>query len=330
MYLKDLDEDTVVELIARTLIFKPGLGEYLFYPEDARDILPRAPRILFSIDAYSVSSLKLPWRSYSDVGWASITGAISDIIAKGGIPHACMIALGLQPTLREEELEELLRGFREAADHYGVRIIGGDTNTASDSWIAISIIGFTTARIPPSRSGLKPGDYVIVTGVYGAMGYVAVKGIEEASHLDWVVKYTKRPQTRVELAYVIENNYKYISATMDVSDGLSYTLYTMSRLSGHGIVLESPPLVYSELYEYCKGDESCLVEYSTQGGEEYGVVIGVKSEYLRLVEKDLEYFNIPYRVVGRVTSQQGLFFRGKELSVYRYDQLRGWYKLRAS
>jgi len=324
MRTRDLGEEYVVELIAKTLISKPGHGEHLFYPEDARDILPRAPRILLSIDAYSASSLKLPWRDYSDVGWSSITGAISDIIAKGGVPHACMIALGLPPTYDQLELEELLRGFREAADYYGVKIIGGDTNTASELWIAISTIGFTSARIPPGRDGLKPGDYIIVTGIYGAMGYLVRNGIEQSSNVEWVVKYTKRPLTWIDAAYVIENNYKYISASMDVSDGLGYTLYVMSKLSKCGVIIENPPLVHSELYEYCKGDENCLIEYSLQGGEEYGVVLGVKPEYLNLIQRDLDYFNIPYKIIGRSISQLGLFYHGRELEVYRYDQFKGW------
>ncbi|MCC6052896.1 MAG: thiamine-phosphate kinase [Desulfurococcaceae archaeon] len=327
MRIGDLGEDVVVELIAKTLISKPGRGEYLFYPEDARDILPRAPRILLSTDAYSASSLKLPWRDYSDVGWSAITGAISDIVAKGGIPHACMIALGLPPTLDQSILEDLLRGLREAADYYGVKIIGGDTNTANEAWIAVSTIGFTSARVPPSRGGLKPGDYIVVTGLYGAMGYLARNGVEKASSLEWIVKYTKRPITRVDTAFVIENNYKYISASMDVSDGLGYTLHTMSKLSDCGILVEKPPLVHSELYEYCKEDEECLVEYSLQGGEEYGVVLGVKSEYLNLVQRDLEYFNIPYGVIGRSVSQPGLYYRDRELKVYRYDQFKGWCRI---
>ncbi len=327
MYLTDLGEDLVVDLIAKTLVSTPSHGEYLFYPEDARDLLPRAPRILIAMDAYSVSSLKLPWRDYSDVAWASITGVISDIVAKGGIPHACMIALGLHPALRQEELKDLLRGFREAADYYGVRILGGDTNASTDNWIAVSAIGFTTARIPPSRRGLRPGDYIVVTGVYGAMGYVAKTGLNESSRVEWVVKYTKRPLVIVNTAYVIENNYKYISATMDVSDGLGYTLYTMSELSEYGIVIESPPLVHSELLELCKNDEACLLEYALQGGEEYGVVMGVKPEYLDLVKKDLEYFNIPYEIIGRAISQRGVFFRDTKLNVYRYDQFKGWYRI---
>ncbi len=327
MYLRDLGEELVVELISRSLLSKPGHGEYLFYPEDARDLLPRAPRILVSMDAYSISSLKLPWRDYSDIGWSSFSGAISDIVAKGGIPHACMIALGLPHTLKQEELEALIRGFREASEYYNVRVLGGDTNSASDGWIAISTIGFTTARTPPSRSGLRAGDYIIVSGIYGAMGYVAREGIEKSSNIDWVVKYTKRPIVKVEIGYVIENNYKYISASMDVSDGLSYTLYTLSKLSNCGIVVENPPLVPSELYEYCRGDEKCLLEYSLHGGEEYGIVLGVKPEYKNLVQKDLEYFNIPYRIIGRAIAKQGLYFHEKELPVYRYDQFRGWSSL---
>lgn len=325
MKIADLTEEEIVSIIARKLISKPSIGEHLYYPDDARDVLPRAPRIIVSMDAYTVNSLRLPWRSYVDIAWSAFTGAISDVIAKGGIPHACMVALGLQPNMDIEVLEEIITGLREASQYYKVRILGGDTNKSSEVWIAISVLGFTTSRAPPNRSGLKPGDFIIVTGVYGPMGYVAKHGVEEASREPWVVDNTKRPQVRVELGYIIGNHYKVISASMDVSDGLGYTLESMSRLSGCAILIEKPPIVPKQLMEKCKSDVKCVLEYVLIGGEEYGVAIGVKAHWVNVLEKDLNYFGIPHAVVGRVIGgEPGLYFGEEKIMVKRYDQFKGW------
>ena len=77
-YLRDLGEKSVIEKIISRYISKPGYGEYLDFPNDARDIIPIAPRILFSIDGYALDKVKLPWRTMRDVGYAAVVGAISD------------------------------------------------------------------------------------------------------------------------------------------------------------------------------------------------------------------------------------------------------------
>lgn len=325
MYISELKEDDIVALLADILVSNPGRGEHLKHPDDARDILPKAPRILFSLDAYTISSLKLPWRSLSDVGWSAITGAISDIVSKGGIPYACMVGLGLPPTMLVEELKEFAQGLKEASDYYGVKILGGDTNKSSEAWISIGVIGFTPARNPPSRKGLRPGNVVVVTGTYGAMGYVVRHGIERSSSVRWVIEHTRRPRARIEVAHVISSYYRLISASMDVSDGLGFTLQTLSNLSGFGIALRNAPHVPEELLELCRNDVKCLLEYTLVGGEEYGVVMGVNRQELQSVVREIEYYEVPYSIVGEVMeAPSGIYFGGEKISVGRYDQFSGW------
>lgn len=280
------------------------------------------------MDAYTANSLALPWRTPADIGWSALTGAVSDIVAKGGIPHGYMVALGLPLDMDLKQLEDLVDGLREASHHYKVRPLGGDTNRSIETWIAISVLGFTAARVPPSRRGLKPGDIVVVTGIYGAMGYVVKHGFERALHEEWVIRYTRRPEVRVEMGYIIGSYYKAINASMDVSDGLGYTLLTMSNLSGRGIAIRGAPRVPEQLVEICKSNVECLLDYALNGGEEYGVVLGVKPQWAQSIVKELEYFNVPYAVVGEVLdTEPGVYFNGKKIGVKRYDQFKAWRSL---
>ncbi|MEM4717419.1 MAG: thiamine-phosphate kinase [Desulfurococcaceae archaeon] len=322
----ELLEEEIVSVIASKLVTKPGIGEHLFYPEDARDLIPRGPRIIYSIDAYSINSLKLPWRTYSDIGWTSLTGAVSDVLSKGGIPHASLIALGLTCNTNLGELVEFVNGLLEAAKHYHVKILGGDTNYSLEDWIAVTVLGFTSAKIPPSRGGMRPGDYIIVTGVYGAMGYLAIHGIEKSISEKWVIDLTKRPISRIETGYVIGEYYRLISATMDVSDGLGYTLYTMSALSGYGIDIETPPRTPPQILSICGENIRCMLDYTLIGGEEYGVVIVVKPKGLDNIVKELEHFKIDFEIIGRVIDTlPGVFHKGERLSIKRYDQFKKWH-----
>jgi len=324
-FVKSLTEEEVVDAIARRLVSHPSFGEYLDYPDDARDIIPRGPRILFSMDAYTLSSLRLPWRSLRDVGWAAFTGPISDVVSKGGVPLVSMLALGIPGEWRITDLLELVEGFREASSHYGVRILGGDTNNSSEAWIAISVIGFTSAKIPPRRMGLKPGDVVIATGVYGAMGFISRHGINEAIRHQWIIEATKKPTARVEVAYVIASQYRAITASMDVSDGLGYTLGEMSKLSKCGVLIKQPPRVHREIVELCRDNIDCILDYSLNGGEEYGVVLGVRQDLLNHVVRELEYYEVDYSIIGNaVEAEPGVYFNGKKLNIGRYDQFKGW------
>jgi len=323
--LRDLGEEKVIEELAKRLIRKPQLGENLKHPDDARDLVPKGPRLIYTLDAYRVRALMLPWRTWRDVGWAALTGAVSDVVAKGGVPSVAMIGLGLSSDMEISDVVELAEGLREASDYYGVGITGGDTNESSDPWIAVSIIGFTSCKKPPGRGGALPGDAVIATGLYGAMGFTAMHGLEEASGVEWVVRYTRRPATRVEAAHVIASMSRFIHASMDVSDGLGYTLEQISKQSGYGVVLEKPPPHPEELEDYCRGSAECVWRHTLTGGEEYGLVIAVSREHSGRVVEELEYYGIPYSVIGGVSDMPpGVYLNGSKISIPRWDQFRGW------
>ncbi|WP_084322147.1 thiamine-phosphate kinase [Desulfurococcus amylolyticus] len=325
--LGEMGEEAVINLIADKLISKPESGESLTYPDDARDLLPRGPRLIYSMDAYRIKSLMLPWRTWSDIGWMALTGALSDVVVKGGVPSVAMIGLGLSSETDILDLEELVKGLREASNYYDVRITGGDTNESLDPWIAVSVMGFTTCKHPPSRRGARPGDIVIATGSYGSMGFVALHGVVEAGGISWVVDNTKRVYLKLEVANVIMSTYRFIHASMDVSDGLGYTLEQLSELSGYGILLENLPVHPAGLREYCKNSIECMWRHVLVGGEEYGAVLIVAGEYLDKVAEELDYYEIPYSIIGRVGNiSPGIYINGARITVERWDQFRGWGK----
>ena len=68
--------------------------------------------------------------------------------------------------MRRPNIEGLANGFAIASKEFGVKIVGGDTNEAGELVIDCSMIGFPVFKVP-TRSGAKPGDYVIVSGAFG-------------------------------------------------------------------------------------------------------------------------------------------------------------------
>lgn len=321
-------EDDLVKTILRYLN-DPEPGEKLPPGDDARDIIPRSLRIMFSIDGYSIKSSRLPWRSLGDVAFSILTGTASDLVSKGAVPYGFMVSIGISEDWTRDMVTELYDGFKQACKKYGARLLGGDTNRSSDPWITVAGIGFSTAAHPPRRNGACPGDKIIITGYYGAMGVIVLDGLENASKHEWVKHYTRRPRIYVHLANIIARYSKVIHASMDVSDGLSYTLYTMAIESNTCFKLDDLPPYHRELEEYCRDNLNCILERIMYGGEEYGVVLTIDPNYTKKFIDELRNYGIPYKVVGRVIEcrKPTIYFQDKPIPIYRWDQFKGWTRI---
>lgn len=324
--LGDLGEKNLIENVISKYLDKPGYGEYLKYPDDTRDIIPIAPRILFSIDGYSINKVRLPWRNLRDIGWTAVIGAISDHIAKGGVPRDIMVSLGLSKNTFVNDLVEIMEGIREAVDKYSLRLLGGDLNESETPWIDVAVIGYTSAKKPPGRCCMQGGDKIIVTGIYGGMGYVVLEGVKKASSMEWVVENTRRPRVYIEVGIVISSYYRSIHASMDVSDGLGYTLLEIARISGKGVVLENLPVYRRELEEICSSKE-CIWRYVLNGGEEYGVVIVVNNKWVNEVFDMLKKYGVPASVIGSVVDKPPHLYLDNKVfddKIVFWDQFKGW------
>ncbi len=328
--LRDLGEEDVIKRILSKMIAPKRIGETLPPLDDARDFLPPGPRLTFSIDGGGIDTVKLPWRTNSDVGWTMLVGAASDHLVKGSIPAIAMIALGLPPEMSTLELGELADGIRDAAREYDIRIMGGDTNVSPNPWMTVAIIGYTTAKKLPPRNGARPGDHIVVTGTYGAMGAYVYSQKTGKEYPKWIEEYTRRPKLYIQTAYIVAHHYRFIHASMDVSDGLGYTLLEIAKLSNTSILLNNLPVHPPELEDYCGKDEECLWKTILSGGEEYGGVFILDPRGVREFVKELEAYHTPYMVIGRIAEGPPTIRLEKtreQVEVIRWDQFMGWRKI---
>ncbi|MEM4532295.1 MAG: AIR synthase related protein [Desulfurococcaceae archaeon] len=324
--LSEIGEKKAIYDIISKYISKPVYGEYLYFPEDCRDIYPIAPRILFSIDGYSIKSAKLPWRTLSDIGWCAVVNAISDHVCKGGLPRDIVVSIGLTGENTIGDLEDLMNGIEDAVKTYRLRLLGGDLNVTADPWINVAVLSYTSIKKPPRRCCGKLGDLIIATGIYGAMGFLSIHGLEESMSIKWIVENTRRPIVYLETAFIISQYYRFINASMDSSDGLGYTLLELSRLSNKGILLKNHPRYYSELDKIC-GSEECIWKYVLNGGEEYGSVIVIQEEYVNRVVDYLNKLRIPHEVIGKFIDKPPHLYYGDTILddyVKQWDQFKGW------
>src|SRR5207237_3017590 len=107
---------------------------------------------------------RLDWLSWQEVGFRAAAVNISDLAASGARPEALLVGLGLPGETELDDVLSLYAGIAEA----GVPVRGGDTTEAAS--VFATVVGIGRAERVPGRSGARPGDQLVVTGLLGAAG----------------------------------------------------------------------------------------------------------------------------------------------------------------
>jgi len=249
---------------------------------------------------------------------------ISDFAAKGVEPVAVLVSLGLPRHLMRKEVDEIARGLNAGAREYGAYVVGGDTNEASDLIMAISLFGTAKRKTLMLRNGAKPGDIVAVTGFFGKTaaglrllldGYAASKDLREV-----LLRSVCMPKARLQEGLALCGS-GAVSASMDSSDGLAWSLYELARMSGVGFVVNSVP-VADEVRCFAEYNGLDPLELALYGGEEYELVITVKPKRWAAAETAVEAASGRLLLIGKVTrdKQMLLDVDGEK----RVIEARGW------
>lgn len=102
-----------------------------------------------------------------DFGSIAAANSISDIYAMGGQPFLALNIAALMPDLPAEINGEILRGGAEKAREAGVVIAGGHTVQDTEPKYGLVVIGFVHPRKIITKSGVRPGDVLILTKPLG-------------------------------------------------------------------------------------------------------------------------------------------------------------------
>lgn len=258
----------------------------------------------------------------------SIVSCVSDLAAKGVKPYAGVISLGIPNScsMQRPVIEGLAEGFAIASKEFGVKIVGGDTNEACELVIDCTIIGFPRFKVP-TRSGAKPGDYVVVSGLFGfapaGLSILLQKNavtINEDNHKDdnddinsifrkQAVKSVLEPCPRQRFGLALA---RYFSSSIDSSDGLAISLYELASQSNVDIVVDSVPAV-DGLEKFAQENSLDVYELVFHGGEEYEIVATIPQAKLRQAETAARKAELRLRVIGRVKRGDGSVFVGDRL-----------------
>lgn len=249
---------------------------------------------------------------------------VSDFASKGAAPVAVLVALGLPRGFTRENVEEIACGLNAGAREYGAYVVGGDTGEACDLVVSVSLYGTAKSGALMLRSGAKAGDIVAVTGFFGksASGLrLLMKKYAASGDLRKVlVDSVFNPMARLAEGLAL-GGCRGVSASIDSSDGLAWSLHELSRMSNVGFLIDKVP-VASEAQEFALQNGLDACELALYGGEEYELVVAVKPEMWGAAKAAVETVGGCLVAIGKATleKQVVLDLSGEKRPI----EARGW------
>lgn len=228
--VSSLGEFGLIERFVRKLP-RPGPGE-VWSGDDTAVIDPGSGRILVTTDVLVENvDFDLAYCSPADVGWKAVAVNVSDIAAMAGRPTRAVAALSLPGSTPVAVVDGILEGMVEAAERWGLVLVGGDVSEAPLVSIALTLLG--AAEAPVLRSGARVGDAICVTGsLGGAAAGLALLRSGAAERARGLARRQLRPEARVEEGLALAR--AGATALIDVSDGFVADLAHLLDAGGVG------------------------------------------------------------------------------------------------
>jgi thiamine-monophosphate kinase len=247
-----------------------------------------------------------PWQ----IARKSISACVSDLSAKGIKPQVSLISVGIPKKYSKEAIDELAKGFQIASEEFDVKIVGGDTNESKELIIDCSMIGFSEndAAELPRRNGAKPGDLVVVSGEFGytssGLKILTKKAKAYGEFKKNAISSVMRPKPAQKFGISLA---KYLSASMDSSDGLGISLYELAKQSNVDILIDSIPSAKG-VYQFARNNHLNYERLIFCGGEEYEIVGTITPASLKKAKSTARRSKLKLFIIGKVEKGEGKVF----------------------
>ncbi|MBN1281306.1 MAG: thiamine-phosphate kinase [Candidatus Thermoplasmatota archaeon] len=250
------------------------------------------------------------------MGWFLVAINLSDIAAKGGTPLGLVLSFGLPKETSEVFLTQLASGADACAVANGTTIVGGDTKETAEITLCGSAFGTVKKDEFMSRVGTCPGDVVAVTGTLGkaGAGYYALKRHVAENVLS---KALLEPTPNLRQGRVLAQQ-KVITSSMDLSDGLSASLYQLQELNNVGFEIKKSavPLALQSFELLEKNYRFDPYELALHFGGDYELLVTLPAGRFDAVHNVMAQHGFELTAIGKVTRKKDILLldgKGKQV-----------------
>ncbi|MDO9534425.1 MAG: thiamine-phosphate kinase [Bacillota bacterium] len=241
------------------------------------------------------------------LGHKALAVSLSDIAAMGGVPRYALLAVGWPSDVDVDYAEGIYHGIEKLAAAHDVFIIGGDTVSAPQLILDVTVIGEMEDN-PVTRTGAKTGHLFAVTGSLGASA-AGLTLLQNVTSRDVILSAASRqallrshllPQPRVKEGAVILKT-GCPSAMIDISDGLASEIYHICEGSGVGAEIDITCLpVHERTRQAGELLGKDYLNWALYGGEDYELLVSLAEENALTVQKELRAMDVDFTIIGKV------------------------------
>lgn len=157
-------------------------------------IVEGGERLAFSTDSYVINPIIFPGGS---IGELAVYGTVNDLAMCGAKPKYLSASFIIEEGLGMEELWQVVRAMRHAADRAGVQIVTGDTKVVDRGkgdkiFINTSGIGVVQPERSIAPTNARPGDVVIVSGGIAQHG-IAIMSVRQGLEFETTILTDSAP-----------------------------------------------------------------------------------------------------------------------------------------
>ncbi len=321
--VEELGERGIIDILFECLEAMPNASVPLGDDASAVDI-GRGKLAIIKTDMLIGRTDVPPGMSLWQAARKAVVMNISDLAAKGVKPIAILASIGIPRGLTKKDIEQIGKGLNHGAREYGAYVLGGDTNEASD--LVISCVAFGTCEKQQfiRRSGAKAGDLVAVTSFFGktvAGLKILFKEVSAPPEMETpLVNAVLMPHARLKEGLALAKT-RAVTASIDSSDGLAWSLHEISRASHVGFIIDALPIA-QEVKAFAEIHNLDPTELVLHGGEEYELVVTVKPRLWKRAEEALKKIGTPLTKIGVATKKPTILLKTKERT--GPIEARGW------
>lgn len=242
----------------------------------------------------------LPGDPPGSVAWKLLAVNLSDLAAKGAAPIGVLVGQALSGDGEWDEAFTAELG--SALTRFDCTLLGGDTVTlpaGAPRVFGLTAIGRAGGAGAPGRGGARAGDALYVTGTIGDAGAGLELLREARAGAPRLIAAYRRPMPLIGEGRALA---PFVTAMMDVSDGLLIDARRMAEASGLAVGIDLDRIPLSHDFIAHAGDDRAARLSAATAGDDYQLLFAAPED---------EAWPVPVTRIGHFHSGAGLMLEDR-------------------